>query len=39
MKINKFDEKNPDATTLIDTNQHNTDKLHLKKKVVMLIKK
>ena len=32
-KVNKIDEKIPDATTLIQINQYNTDKQSLEKKM------
>lgn len=38
-KLNKIDYKTPDATTLIQINQHNTDKQCLEKKLGILIKK
>ena len=38
-KINNLEEKIPYATVLIHTNQYNTDKYNLDKKVRVLIKK
>ena len=38
-KVNKLEKKVPDATTLIDNNQYNTDKQNLEKKLKMLIRK
>ena len=38
-KVNKLEKKIPDATTLIDNNQYNTDKQNLEKKLKMLIRK
>ena len=32
-KVNNLEKKNPDATTLVDTNQSNTDKQNLEKKI------
>ena len=38
-KESKFDQKIPNATTLIHTNRYNTDKQNLEKKMEMSIKK